>query len=35
MREKKVWTMLPKSQVGRRLSRQEEEEILGYGRNGV
>ena len=33
--EKKVWTTLPKSQVGRRLSPQEEDEILGYGRNGV
>jgi len=33
--EKKVWTTLPKSQVGRRLSRQEEDEILGYGREGV
>jgi antitoxin VapB len=33
--EKKVWTTLPKSQVGRRLSRQEEDEILGYGRDGV
>jgi antitoxin VapB len=33
--ENKVWTTLPKSQVGRRLSRQEEDEILGYGRDGV
>ena len=33
--EKKVWAKLPKSQVGRRLSRQEEDEILGYRRGGV
>jgi len=33
--EKKVWPTLPKAQVGRRLSRGEEDEILGYGPGGV
>ena len=33
--EKKVWPTLPKEQVGRRLSRAEEDEILGYGPEGV
>ena len=33
--EKKVWPGLPKGQVGRRLSRAEEDEILGYGPGGV
>ena len=33
--EKKVWATLPKAQVGRRLSRAEEDEILGYGPGGV
>ena len=33
--EKKVWPTLPKGQVGRRLSRAEEDEILGYGPGGV
>lgn len=33
--EKKVWPTLPKSQVGRRLARAEEDEILGYGPGGV
>ena len=33
--EKKVWPTLPKAQVGRRLSRAEEDEILGYGPGGV
>lgn len=33
--KKKVWPSLPKSQVGRRLSRAEEDEILGYGPGGV
>lgn len=33
--EKKVWPLLPKAQVGRRLSRAEEDEILGYGPAGV
>ena len=33
--EKSVWTTLPKSQRGRRLSRADEDEILGYGPGGV
>jgi antitoxin VapB len=33
--EKKVWPGLPKDQVGRRLSRADEDEILGYGPGGV
>jgi antitoxin VapB len=33
--EKKVWPALPASQIGRRLSRAEEDEILGYGPGGV
>ena len=30
-----VWTQIPKSLVGKRLSRAEEERILGYGADGV
>jgi antitoxin VapB len=33
--EKKVWPSLPKDQVGRRLSRADEDDILGYGPGGV
>ena len=33
--EKKVWTTLPKGERGRRLSRDEEDAILGYGPEGV
>ena len=33
--EKKVWPTVPESQVGRRLTRAEEDEILGYGPGGV
>jgi antitoxin VapB len=33
--EKKVWPTLPKAEVGRRLSRAEEDGILGYGPGGV
>ena len=33
--EKNVWPTLPKGQVGRRLARAEEDEILGYGPGGV
>lgn len=33
--EKKVWPTLPRNQVGRRLSRAEEDAILGYGPGGV
>jgi antitoxin VapB len=33
--EQHVWSKLPKSQRGRRLSRAEEDEILGFGPSGV
>jgi antitoxin VapB len=33
--EKRVWPTLPKNQKGRRLTRAEEDEILGYGPGGV
>jgi antitoxin VapB len=33
--ERTVWATLPKSARGRRLTRAEEDEILGYGRGGV
>lgn len=31
----KVWPKVPKQELGRRLTRSEEDEILGYGREGV
>ena len=33
--EKRVWPSLPKGQFGRRLSRADEDDILGYGPGGV
>ena len=33
--EKKIWPSVPKKQLGRRLTRQEEDVILGYGPEGV
>ena len=33
--EKKVWPTLPKGERGRRLTRAEEDEILGFGPSGV
>jgi antitoxin VapB len=33
--EKSVWRTLPKAAMGRRLTREEEDEILGYGPTGV
>ena len=33
--EKHVWPTLPPDQIGRRLSREEEDDILGYGKGGV
>jgi antitoxin VapB len=33
--EEEVWPQLPKSVHGRRLSRKEEDAVLGYGRKGV
>lgn len=32
---KKVWATIPKAELGRRLSRAEEDAILGYGPGGV
>jgi hypothetical protein len=31
----RVWATIPKEELGRRLSRAEEDEILGYGPDGV
>lgn len=33
--EQEVWPMVPKGELGRRLSRTKEEAILGYGPDGV
>jgi antitoxin VapB len=33
--EGKAWPSVPKAQLGRRLSREEEDAILGYGPEGV
>lgn len=33
--EKRVWAAIPKGELGRRLSRAEEDAILGYGPGGV
>lgn len=33
--EEEVWPKAPPGQLGRRLSREEQEEILGYGPEGV
>jgi antitoxin VapB len=33
--EKKVWASLPQDEIGRRLSREDEDRILGYGPTGV
>jgi antitoxin VapB len=33
--KKTVWSKLPKTELGRRLSRAEEDEILGFGPDGV
>jgi len=33
--EKKVWPTLPEGERGRRLTRAEEDEILGFGADGV
>jgi antitoxin VapB len=33
--ERDVWPLVPRGQIGRRLTRKEEDEILGYGRGGV
>ncbi len=33
--EQEAWPAMPAGELGRRLSRDEEEEILGYGADGV
>jgi antitoxin VapB len=33
--EREVWPRIPVDQLGRRLTRSEEDEILGYGAEGV
>jgi len=33
--EREVWPRIPADQIGRRLSREEEDEILGYGQGGM
>jgi antitoxin VapB len=33
--EREVWPAMPESELGRRLSRDEEEEILGFGADGT
>ncbi len=33
--EHEVWPGLPKKELGRRLSRREEETVLGFGKEGV
>ena len=33
--ETKIWASIPKKELGRRLTRQEEDAILGYGPEGV
>ena len=33
--ETKIWPAIPKAQLGRRLTREQEDAILGYGPEGV
>ena len=33
--ERKVWPTIPKGQLGRRLTREEEDRLLGFGPGGV
>lgn len=33
--EREVWPSVPKGALGRRLTRREEDQILGYGREGA
>jgi antitoxin VapB len=33
--EREIWPTIPKGQLGKRLTRKEEDQILGYGREGV
>ena len=32
--EKEIWPLMPASELGRTLTREEEDDILGYGPNG-
>jgi antitoxin VapB len=32
---REVWPLVPRKELGRRLTKREEERILGYGREGV
>lgn len=33
--ENEVWPAVPKAELGRRLTRAEEDKILGYGKHGI
>ena len=33
--ERRVWSAIPKDQLGRRLTREEEDQLLGFGPAGV
>jgi antitoxin VapB len=33
--ERDVWPLVPKRQIGRRLTRRQQDDILGYGKSGV
>jgi antitoxin VapB len=33
--EEEIWPSIPKGQLGKRLNRKEEDQILGYGREGI
>ena len=33
--EREVWPIIPKEQVGKRLTREEEDRLFGYGEEGV
>ena len=33
--EREVWPLVPADQLGRRLTRSEEDDLLGYGQSGV
>jgi hypothetical protein len=33
--EQEIWPSIPKGQLGKRLTQKEEDQILGYGREGI
>jgi len=33
--EKEIWPVIPKTLLGKRMRRKEEDHLLGYGREGV